>query len=133
MGTEGKSKTRSTSTQTGDPAQSRTQTGVLARVAPRFVAKPRLYYTEAMERRVRAVYKHGVLHPIEPLELEDMQEVTVMITDKHGVAEDVRGYFTPEEWAAAVADHVTWDDVRLAFAGIVGSLSDVVLAERQER
>jgi predicted DNA-binding antitoxin AbrB/MazE fold protein len=86
-----------------------------------------------MERRVRAVYKQGVLHPMEPLELEDMQEVTVTVSDKRAVAEDLRGYFTPEEWTAAAADNVTWDDVRLAFAGIVGSLSDTVIAERQER
>ena len=90
-------------------------------------------YTETMDRRLRAVYKQGVLHPLEPLELDEMQEVTLTLSDKCAVDDDLSGYFTPEEWAAAAVDIVTWDDVRLAFAGVVGSLSDTVIAQRQER
>lgn len=90
-------------------------------------------YTETMDRRLRAVYREGALHPLEPLQLDDMQEVTLTLSDKCAVDDDLSGYFTPEEWAAAAVDRVTWDDVRLAFAGVVGSLSDTVIAQRQER
>ena len=90
-------------------------------------------YTGTMDRRLRAVYKQGVLHPLEPLELDELQEVTLTLSDKCAVDEDLSGYFTPEEWAAAAVDGVTWDDVRLAFAGVVGSLSETVIAQRQER
>ncbi|MCW5977573.1 MAG: antitoxin family protein [Bryobacteraceae bacterium] len=33
-----------------------------------------------MEKRVRAVYKDGVLHPLEALPLQDKQQVTVIIS-----------------------------------------------------
>ena len=36
---------------------------------------------ETMEKRLQAVYKHGALYPLEPLQLQDMQEVTLTITD----------------------------------------------------
>ncbi len=86
-----------------------------------------------MERRLQAVYKHGALYPLEPLQLQDMQEVTLTITDGSAMDEDLAGYFTPEEWLAATTDTVTWDEVRLFLAGISGLLSDAVSAERQER
>jgi predicted DNA-binding antitoxin AbrB/MazE fold protein len=86
-----------------------------------------------MERRLQAVYKDGALYPLEPLQLDDMQEVTLTITEGSAIDEDLAGYFTPEEWLAATTDTVTWDEVRLALAGISGSLSDAVSAQRQER
>jgi predicted DNA-binding antitoxin AbrB/MazE fold protein len=86
-----------------------------------------------MEKRLRAVYKQGVLHPMEPLQLDDMQEVTLTLDDKRIIDDDLAGYFTPEEWSAASKDTVTWEDVQLAFAGIAGSLSAAVTAQRQER
>jgi hypothetical protein len=70
---------------------------------------------------------------MDPLELDDMQEVTLTINDKSTIDDDLAGYFTPEEWSAASNDTVTWDDVRTAFAGIAGSLSAAVTAQRQER
>jgi predicted DNA-binding antitoxin AbrB/MazE fold protein len=86
-----------------------------------------------MEKRLQAVYKDGVLHPLEPLPLEERQQVTVTITDAATVGQDVAGYFSPEEWAEAAHDDVSLDEVRRALSTISGSLSDAVVALRQER
>jgi predicted DNA-binding antitoxin AbrB/MazE fold protein len=86
-----------------------------------------------MQKTLQAVYKDGVLKPLEPLQLEEMQEVTVTIADLRPIDDDLAGYFTSEEWAAAARDAVTWDDVRQALSKISGSLSSAVIAQRQER
>ena len=86
-----------------------------------------------MEKVFQAVYKNGVLQPDEPLSLAEMQRVTVIITNSPAIDGDVAGYFTPEEWAAAAVDPISWDDAKRALAGISGSLSDAVIAQRQER
>lgn len=86
-----------------------------------------------MEKRLQAVYKNGVLQPLEALLLEEKQQVTVTITDPHAVGQDVAGYFSAEEWAAASRDTVSLDEVRQALSTISGSLSDAVIAQRQER
>jgi len=79
------------------------------------------------------VYKDGVLLPLGALTLEDSQQVTVTITDSTTVGQDVAGYFSPEEWAEAMRDDVSLDEVRRALSTISGSLSDAVIALRQER
>jgi predicted DNA-binding antitoxin AbrB/MazE fold protein len=86
-----------------------------------------------MEKRLQAVYKDGVLQPLESLELEDKQQVTVTITDAITVGDDLAGYFSPVEWAEAGHDDVSLDEVRRALSGISGSLSDAVIALRQEQ
>ncbi len=86
-----------------------------------------------MERRVQAVYVDGVLRLAEPLHLEEMQKVTVTIAELPAVDDDLAGYFPVEKWAEAEQDHITWDDARKALSKISGSLSDVVVAQRQER
>ncbi len=70
---------------------------------------------------------------MDPLELADMQEVTLTLNETGLIDEDLAGYFTPDEWSAASNDSVTWDDVRAAFAGVAGSLSAAVTEQRQER
>ncbi len=79
------------------------------------------------------MYKNGVLQPLEPLPFEERQQVTVTITDPATVDQDVAGYFSPEEWAEAAQDDISLDDVRRALSTISGSLSDAVVASRQER
>ena len=86
-----------------------------------------------MEKRLQAVYRNGVLQPLEALLLEEKQQVTVTITDPRSVGQDVAGYFSAEEWAAASQDTVSLDEVRQALSTISGSLSDAVIAQRQER
>ncbi|MGA2148034.1 MAG: hypothetical protein ABSH49_24060 [Bryobacteraceae bacterium] len=54
------------------------------------------------------------------------------ISDPAHSSQDLAGYFTPEEWAEAVHDGVTLDEVRRALSTISGSLSETVIALRQE-
>ena len=86
-----------------------------------------------MEKIVQAVYKDGVLEPLEAVPLEERQQVTVTISAPTLVTQDLAGYFTPEEWAEAAHDDISLDEVRQALSTISGSLSEAVIALRQER
>ncbi|MGH7870112.1 MAG: antitoxin family protein [Candidatus Dormibacteraceae bacterium] len=86
-----------------------------------------------MEKRFQAVYKGGALLPEGPLHLAEMQRVTVTITEPTSLDDNLTGYFTPEQWAAAANDPVTWGDVRQALSDISGSVSNMVTAQHQER
>ena len=50
-----------------------------------------------METRLPAVYKDGVLQPLESVPLEEGQQVTVTVSDSPIIGQDLAGYFTPEE------------------------------------
>jgi hypothetical protein len=86
-----------------------------------------------MEKTVQAVYENGVLHPLEPLPLEERQQVTVTISEATGMSPDHPLLISPEEWAAAANDDIGLDEVRRALSTIQGSLSEAVLEERRER
>jgi predicted DNA-binding antitoxin AbrB/MazE fold protein len=86
-----------------------------------------------MEKRLQAVYKDGVLQPLETVPLEEGQTATVTISEPSIVSQDLAGYFTPEEWAEAAYDDISLDEVRRALSTISGSLSEAVIALRQER
>ena len=86
-----------------------------------------------MEKRLQAVFKGGVLEPLEDLRLGEMQQVTVTITDSAGAGQEAAGYFSPEDWAEAASDDVSLQDVRKALSTISGSLSEAVIAHRSER
>jgi hypothetical protein len=58
--------------------------------------------------------------------------VTVTISDLP-IGQDVSGYFAPEEWAEAAHDDISIGEVREALSTISGSLSEAVIALRQER
>ena len=77
------------------------------------------------------VYEGGVLRPMENLPLAERQQVTLTISDPALVKGDLPGYFTPEEWAEAASDDISLDEV--ALTTISGSLSEAVIALRQER
>jgi len=49
------------------------------------------------------------------------------------IGQDVKGYFTPEEWSKSERDDVSLEEVRQALSTISGSLSEAVIALRQER
>ncbi len=59
--------------------------------------------------------------------------MTLTITDAAAVHPDVKDYFTPEEWAQAERDDVSLEEVRKALSMMSGSLSEAVIALRQER
>ena len=86
-----------------------------------------------MEKTVQAVYENGVLHPLEPLPLEERQQVTVTISEAKRIAYDHPLLVSPEEWAEAAKDDISLDEVRRALSTIQGSLSEAVLEERRER
>ena len=86
-----------------------------------------------MEKTVRAVYENGVLHPLEPLQLGEHQQVTVTISDRTEVSQSHPLLVPREEWSHATLDDISLEEVRRAMATIHGSLSEAVLEERRER
>ena len=90
-------------------------------------------YNTCMEKTVQAVYEGGVLRPLEPILLEERQEVTVTISDERNIPRDHPLLASSEEWANAAGDKVGIDEVRRALATIRGSLSEAVMEERRDR
>jgi predicted DNA-binding antitoxin AbrB/MazE fold protein len=86
-----------------------------------------------MEKTVQAVYEDGVLRPLEPVPLENRQEVTVTISDESDIPRNHPLVASPEEWADAAGDSISLDEVRRALATIRGSLSEAVIEERRDR
>jgi hypothetical protein len=62
-----------------------------------------------------------------------MQHVLVTISGAPTAADDVAGYFEPDEWEAAKHDDVSLQGVRRALASIPGSLAEAAIASREER
>jgi hypothetical protein len=48
-------------------------------------------------------------------------------------ADDIAAFFEPEEWEASKHDDISLAEVRRALSSIRGSLSDAVIASRDER
>jgi predicted DNA-binding antitoxin AbrB/MazE fold protein len=86
-----------------------------------------------MEKTIQAVYEDGVLRPLEPILLEERQEVTVTISDQGNIPRDHPLLASSDEWASATGDQVSLDEVRRALASIRGSLSEAVIEERRDR
>jgi len=86
-----------------------------------------------MEKRLQAIYQNGVLRPLQALPLKEEQQVTVTLTDPVLSGDEVAGYFSPEEWAEALQDEISLEEVRQAMSTMSGSLSEAVIALRQER
>jgi predicted DNA-binding antitoxin AbrB/MazE fold protein len=94
-----------------------------------------------MQRVFEAVYEHGVLRPLEPLNLSDRQRVQVTVQETpqkahspiEEIGADLAAYFETEEWEAAKADNVSLEEVRQALASIPGSLAEAVIASREDR
>jgi len=61
-----------------------------------------------MEKSFQAVYRNGVLQPLESVALEERQQVTVTISDPTIVCQDLAGCFTPEEWAESSMTISAW-------------------------
>jgi predicted DNA-binding antitoxin AbrB/MazE fold protein len=86
-----------------------------------------------MEKTVQAIYEDGALRPLEPLLLEERQQVTVTISDATGIAPAHPLLIASEEWADAANDEVGLDEGRRALSTIHGSLWEAILEERRER
>lgn len=79
------------------------------------------------------MYEKGVLRPLEPLPLQERQQVTVTISQENGIPHDHPLLVPPNEWAAAADDDVSLEEVRRALSTIRGNLSDAVIEERRAR
>jgi hypothetical protein len=77
-----------------------------------------------MEKTIQAVYENGVLHPLEPLQLGERQQVTVTISDRLDVSPNHPLLLSPDEWSHAAHDDVCLEEVSEAQAAIHGSLSE---------
>src|ERR1017187_3536240 len=97
------------------------------------LAPPQSAKLKDMAMTFEAVYENGVLRPLESLTLPNLQHVLVTISGAPASADDVAGYFEPEEWEAAKHDDISLQEVRRALSSITGSLADAVIASREER
>jgi predicted DNA-binding antitoxin AbrB/MazE fold protein len=87
-----------------------------------------------MEKKtVQAVYENGVLRPLEPVPLDNRQEVTVTASNEVDIPRDHQLVVSPDERADAAGDFIRLDEVRSALATIRGSLSEAVIDERRDR
>src|SRR4051812_50171434 len=86
-----------------------------------------------MEKTIQAVYEGGVLHPLEPLLLQERQQVTVTISDVTEIPHDHSLLASPDEWADAAQQDITLDEVRRQLAGVRGTLSEAIIQERRGR
>jgi predicted DNA-binding antitoxin AbrB/MazE fold protein len=86
-----------------------------------------------MTQTLQAVYENGILRPLEPVHLEEHQQVTVTVSDPaerwldHEYLERVR------KEVAAMAPAPSLEEVRKSLAKIPGKLSDTIRAERESR
>jgi predicted DNA-binding antitoxin AbrB/MazE fold protein len=81
---------------------------------------------------VEAVYEHGVLRPLKPLSLTELQRVRIIISDAApGISQRDMSIVDRAHAEVAALDNVpTIEEVRAALAAIPGSLSHDVIAVR---
>lgn len=85
-----------------------------------------------MIQQVEAVYERGVLRPLKPLSLTELQRVRIIISDTApGISQRDMDIVAKARAEVAALDRIpTIEEVRSALATIPGSLSDDVIAER---
>jgi predicted DNA-binding antitoxin AbrB/MazE fold protein len=85
-----------------------------------------------MTKQIDAVYENGVLRPLEPLELEEQQRVRITIENGDPLADLIDTEF--EAWCARESkDAPSIEKAREILSKARGSLSDIIIAERDER
>jgi predicted DNA-binding antitoxin AbrB/MazE fold protein len=83
-----------------------------------------------MIQKIDALYENGLLRPLEPLNLPDQQRVSVTV--ESGADDDWLDH-DALAWAKEEGDpSISLADVRQRLSKCMGSLSDVVIAERGE-
>ena len=85
-----------------------------------------------MNRTIEAIYENGVLRPLEPLDLEEQEQVSITIADEPDEPEWLDVEFL-REIASEADDSISLEEVRQAMAKIPGSLTADCIAERDER
>jgi predicted DNA-binding antitoxin AbrB/MazE fold protein len=88
-----------------------------------------------MIRNVEAVYEHGLLRPLEPLELTESQRVRLTISDVSSAhsQRDLDIVKRAQAEVATAGTIPTIEEVRAALKSIPGSLAQDVIAERGDR
>ena len=84
-----------------------------------------------MTRSLQAIYEQGVLRPLEPLPLQEHQQVTVTVSDQEEADWPDATFLRYLETQAD--DSVTLEQVRSALAKIPGSMVEDFRRERDER
>jgi predicted DNA-binding antitoxin AbrB/MazE fold protein len=84
-----------------------------------------------MTRSLQAIYEKGVLRPLEPLPLQEHQQVTVTVSDE--TESGVIDVAFLNHLEAEADDSVTLEQVRTALSKIPGSMVDDFHKERDER
>ncbi len=86
-----------------------------------------------MEKTIQALYEGGVLHPLEPLLLQERQQVTVTISDSTAIPGEHPLLVSSDEWAGAAQQDIALEEVRRQLAGVRGTLSEAIIQERRDR
>ena len=88
-----------------------------------------------MTTRVDAIYEHGVLRPLAPVDLTESQRVTLLISETSTGASQLDRELVDRARAevAAMQQVPTLEEVRSVLSKIPGSLVDDVIAEREDR
>jgi predicted DNA-binding antitoxin AbrB/MazE fold protein len=85
-----------------------------------------------LKQQIEAIYENGVLRPLKPLELADQQRVRITIENGDPLADLVDTEY--EEWCARESkDAPSIEQAREILSKIRGSLSDVIISERDQR
>jgi predicted DNA-binding antitoxin AbrB/MazE fold protein len=83
-----------------------------------------------MRQRVEALFENGLLRPLQPLQLNEHQRVSLTVdvpADDDWLDNDAI------EWAKQEGDStISLEEVRRRLAGLNGSLSELIIAERGE-
>ncbi|MFN0171943.1 MAG: antitoxin family protein [Bryobacteraceae bacterium] len=86
-----------------------------------------------MTKTLQAVYENGVLRPLEPLPLEEHQQVTVTVSDPVQHWLDYEFMERVRQDVATMGPAPRLEEVRQALSKIPGKLSDDIRAEREGR
>ena len=99
-----------------------------------------------MSTELQAVYENGVLRPLEPVDLQEHEQVAIIITgqkkktDKETVREKLKekGLLIDDEdfhnyCKSKIIRHVTIEEINELTATIPGSWSDDIIKDREDR
>jgi len=92
-----------------------------------------------MSERIDAIYQDGVFHPDVPVSVPDGERVSLEVGSTIGVPDDLRDVADLLD-VECIADcqrrangAPSLEEVRRGLSSVPGSLSDLIIAEREER